>query len=75
MQTGAVPFYDPELTPEFTSELEVGTEMRLFKGRIGFELTYYDKRTTNLIYGVSVACNFWLHNELHQYRWYQKQGY
>jgi TonB-linked SusC/RagA family outer membrane protein len=46
--------FDPELTPEFTSEFEVGTEMRLFKGRIGFELTYYDKRTTNLIYGVSV---------------------
>jgi TonB-linked SusC/RagA family outer membrane protein len=46
--------YDPELTPEFTKELELGTEMRFFKGRAGFELTFYDKRSTNLIYGVSV---------------------
>ena len=37
------------LTPEFTSELEVGTELALFRNRISFNGTYYDKRTTNLI--------------------------
>jgi outer membrane receptor protein involved in Fe transport len=46
--------YDPELTPEFTKELELGTEMRFFKRRIGFELTYYDKRSTGLIYPISL---------------------
>ncbi len=46
--------YDPNLTPEFTTELELGTEMRFLKGRAGFELTYYDKKTTDLIFGVSL---------------------
>src|SRR6187401_444914 len=46
--------YDPDLTPEFTRELEIGTEMRFFKRRIGFELTYYNKKSTDLIYAVSL---------------------
>jgi len=46
--------YDPDLTPEFTRELEIGTEMRFFKRRIGFELTYYNKKSTDLIYPISL---------------------
>ena len=46
--------YDPDLTPEFTRELELGTEMRFFKRRIGFELTYYNKKSTDLIYPISL---------------------
>jgi TonB-linked SusC/RagA family outer membrane protein len=46
--------YDPNLTPEFTSELELGTEMRFFKQRAGFELTWYDKRSTDLIYAIGL---------------------
>ena len=46
--------YDPNLTPEFTRELEIGTEMRFFKRRIGFELTYYNKKSTDLIYAISL---------------------
>ena len=46
--------YDPNLTPEFTRELEIGTEMRFFKRRIGFELTYYNKKSTDLIYSISL---------------------
>ena len=46
--------YDPGLTPEFTRELEIGTEMRFFKRRIGFELTYYNKKSTDLIYSISL---------------------
>lgn len=46
--------YDPDLTPEFTRELEIGTEMRLFKRRIGFEVTYYNKKSTDLIYPISL---------------------
>ena len=46
--------YDPDLTPEFTRELEIGTEMRFFKRRIGFELTYYNKKSTDLIYAIGL---------------------
>jgi TonB-linked SusC/RagA family outer membrane protein len=46
--------YDPDLTPEFTRELEIGTEMRFFKRRIGFELTYYNKKSTDLIYPITL---------------------
>ena len=46
--------FDPELTPEFTTELELGAEMRFLKRRIGFEVTYYDKKSTGLIYPISL---------------------
>lgn len=46
--------YDPELTPEFTTELELGTDMRFLKDRIGLEFTWYDKRSTDLIYDISL---------------------
>jgi len=46
--------YDPNLTPEFTTELELGTEMRFLKQRIGLELTWYDKKSTDLIYAISL---------------------
>ena len=46
--------YDPNLTPEFTRELEIGAEMRFFKRRIGFELTYYNKKSTDLIYAIGL---------------------
>jgi TonB-linked SusC/RagA family outer membrane protein len=47
-------WYDPELTPEFTTELELGTEMRFLKQRFGFELTWYDKKSTDLIYAITL---------------------
>ncbi len=46
--------FDPNLTPEFTTELELGTEMRFFKQRIGLELTWYDKKSTDLIYPIGL---------------------
>ncbi|RYF44855.1 MAG: TonB-dependent receptor, partial [Chitinophagaceae bacterium] len=46
--------YDPELTPEFTTELEIGSDMRFFKQRIGLEVTWYDKRSTDLIYAIAL---------------------
>lgn len=46
--------YDPNLTPEFTSEIELGTDFSLFRNRIAGELTWYDKRSTNLIYDITV---------------------
>ena len=38
------------LKPELTSEIEAGTDLRLFNNRIGIDFTYYDKTTTNLIW-------------------------
>lgn len=46
--------YDPELTPEFTTELEIGTDVRFFKQRVGLEVTWYDKKSTGLIYAISL---------------------
>jgi len=46
--------YDPELTPEFTTELELGSDMRFFKDRVALEVTWYDKRSTDLIYDISL---------------------
>ncbi len=46
--------FDPDLTPEFTTELELGMEMRFLKRRLGFEVTYYDKKSTDLIYAIGL---------------------
>ncbi len=46
--------FDPELTPEFTTELEIGSDIRLFKQRVDLEVTWYDKRTTDLIYPITL---------------------
>jgi TonB-linked SusC/RagA family outer membrane protein len=46
--------YDPNLTPEFSKELELGTEMRFFNRRAGLEVTWYDKRSTDLIYAIGL---------------------
>ncbi|RYY25054.1 MAG: SusC/RagA family TonB-linked outer membrane protein, partial [Chitinophagaceae bacterium] len=46
--------FDPELTPEFTSEIEIGSDLRFFGGRLGLEATWYDKRSTDLIYAIGL---------------------
>jgi hypothetical protein len=45
---------DPELTPEFTQELELGLDLSLFKRKAMLDVTVYDKTTTDLIYGIDV---------------------
>jgi TonB-linked SusC/RagA family outer membrane protein len=46
---------NPNLTPEFTTEREIGFELRFLNDRIGIDATYYNKRSTNQIAGVTVA--------------------
>lgn len=46
--------FDPNLTPEFSNEFEVGTEVRMFKGRFGLDVTYYNKTSTDIIYGIAL---------------------
>ena len=43
---------DANLSPEFTRSIEWGTEMRLFKNRIGLELTWYKSNSTDIIFSV-----------------------
>ena len=43
------------LQPIFTDEFEFGTEVRLFKDRIGIDATYYDKKTKGQIFTVPIA--------------------
>jgi TonB-linked SusC/RagA family outer membrane protein len=45
---------DPNLSPEFTSELELGTDLKFFNDRFSIDFTWYDKKTTDLIYNISV---------------------
>ena len=40
---------NPDLKPELLQEFEVGLESKFFQNRISFDLTYYDRRTNDLI--------------------------
>ncbi len=46
--------YDPNLTPEFTNEIELGTNLSFWKRRINLDLSVYRKISTNLIAPVSL---------------------
>lgn len=46
--------FDPLLTPEFTKELEIGTDLSLFKRRVNLDFTWYNKSSTDLIYPIQV---------------------
>ena len=43
------------LKPESITSLEVGADVRFFKDRLGFDLTYYDSRTRNQILSLPIA--------------------
>ena len=40
---------NPNLKPEFTAEIEVGTELQFLNNRIGIDLAYFDRNSTDLI--------------------------
>jgi len=42
------------IKPERTREYELGLDMSFFNSRFGFELTYYDQRTTDVILDLNV---------------------
>jgi TonB-linked SusC/RagA family outer membrane protein len=46
---------NPFLTPEFSTELELGTELKFFKNRLGFDITYYNRVTTDQIVPITVS--------------------
>jgi hypothetical protein len=45
---------NPNLLPYQTREYEVGFDFRFFQNRIGIDYSYYDKKTTNDIVGVTL---------------------
>ncbi|MEM8896297.1 MAG: outer membrane beta-barrel protein, partial [Bacteroidota bacterium] len=44
----------PTLKPEFTTEYEVGAEVTLLNNKIGFDVTYYNRQSTDQIIEVDV---------------------
>jgi TonB-linked SusC/RagA family outer membrane protein len=45
--------FDPNLKPEFTSEVELGTQMSFFKKRIELDFSWYSRLSSNLIAPIS----------------------
>ena len=43
-----------QLKPETVTTYEIGTDLRFFEGRIGFDFTYYDIRSRDQILGVPI---------------------
>ena len=61
---GGVPSYEkdqrlgnPNLKPELSKEFEIGTDLRFFSNRIGLDLSYYKKSTTDLIMLANIAAS------------------
>ncbi|MCD6347802.1 MAG: SusC/RagA family TonB-linked outer membrane protein, partial [Bacteroidales bacterium] len=43
------------LKPEITSSFEIGSDIRLWQGRVGFDFTYYNQTTVNQILSVATS--------------------
>jgi TonB-linked SusC/RagA family outer membrane protein len=48
-------FNNPNLKPEKTKDIEVGLEMQLFNNRFGFDFSYYNRKTVDLITPLTVS--------------------
>jgi len=48
-------FNDPNLTPEFSKEYEIGTNLSFFHKRIGLDVALYNKNSYNLLAPLSTA--------------------
>ncbi|CAN5251282.1 SusC/RagA family TonB-linked outer membrane protein [soil metagenome] len=46
--------FDPNLTPEFTTEIELGTQLEFFNNRLGLDVTIYKRSTTDQIGLISI---------------------
>ena len=46
---------NPNLKPEASEEFEVGLEMAFFKNRLGFDVSYYDKTSIDLITPLTIS--------------------
>lgn len=46
--------FDPNLKPEFTREIELGTELSFFSSRLSLDFTYYNRNSTGLLAPITV---------------------
>lgn len=46
---------NPDLRPEFTETVEFGVDMRLFRGRLNVDLTWYNQQSKDLIVAVPIS--------------------
>ena len=46
---------NPNIRPEFTTTIEVGTEFRFLRDRLTLDVTYYTSKTTDALFQVDVA--------------------
>ena len=46
---------NPGLTPEFTTEFEIGADVRFFNNRVRVDAAYYDRTITDLIWNADLA--------------------
>ncbi len=53
--TADITVYDENLTPEFTTGIEIGTDVVLFGDKLDLKVTLYDIRTTDQIAPISLA--------------------
>lgn len=58
-------FNNPNLKSEESQDIELGLELQLFKNRLGLDLSYYSRKTVDLITPIAVssgtgATNLWL---------------
>lgn len=49
VQTVGDNFGNPNLTPEFTTEWEIGTELGFLQNRVSLDIAYYNRKTTDQI--------------------------
>ncbi len=45
------------LTPEFTTEIEVGAELKFWNNRIGLDISYYNRKSTDQIVPITVPAS------------------
>jgi TonB-linked SusC/RagA family outer membrane protein len=45
------------LKPEFTTEYEIGTDVQFFNNRFGFDVTYYNRVSTDQIFAVQIPAS------------------
>lgn len=64
--TTGITVYDENLTPEFTTSIEVGADFQLLNDKLNLKVTWYDIRTTDQIAPISLAdetgYNQWITN-------------
>ncbi|TDB65964.1 SusC/RagA family TonB-linked outer membrane protein [Arundinibacter roseus] len=53
--TESVSIANSGLKPEITTGLELGADLRFFRGKVGLDATYYEQTTNNQILGVEIS--------------------